>query len=753
MLRLMGSNTSVYDELAEVVFAAEDWSGSERERSVALQHTIPWPKQKGGGADGLQLEAATQDVTVESHRSKAQTDKKQKKEKRKQRVEKVRQIPHTAFGASLIWGSLDPSKTDLGSLAPKILEAQREIPVNEVALVHTVRGAHDYYVRVLVWDPFRDLLVSGGGDGFIRLWSTQDYMSVGEIETRMSVRSLLVLTSELVSGHSNGDVALWKMDAPGWPMMQLMRAHKEAVYALTMVSSGNLISGAEDLRVFARRTLSEFVLTKIINLEVLCMCSIPLAKEAEGTVIATGDMNSLITVWDSANGWERVTECSGHKRSVWAVCYVRDVSRMASGSADQTIRIWDPVSWTCERVLKLHSGWVVGLCCGHQWLLSSSTDQTVRIWDCYTWTCERTLDDQEYEVYCVCAFSSGRFATGGADMSLIIYGGPAHRNMVKHHTHVEDVRGLPVVRHPVSFVEKTRTLPLPWQLGTPSHRPLSPTRQLRMHLVAQSSADLNMSNFRVQFVEPQLPKEDAANVMEWGKTGPLTPNLHELAEVHKAKPLQECSPSSHALNQQGASSVKLANVEHSQVNNECATDAHVEKPSGARYQLGDKVQCYSKTQSRWLEANVLKVEGDSITVVYAGANNSWAEKTLPADHEQLREAPEDDHVKDASLQVSAAECAHNMREARVEDSRTFSVGDKVECWSTTQGRWLEAVVTQVEHNTLTVTYEGTQGRKAEKTLPTLHEHVRPFHSSDDREALSPIVVTTPEVYEFGSPLD
>eukprot|EP00971_Amphidinium_carterae_P322600 6411649-Amphidinium_carterae.1 len=41
--------------------------------------------------------------------------------------------------------------------------------------------------------------------------------------------------------------------------------------------------------------------------------------------------------------------------------------------------------------------------------------------------CERTFDEQSYEVYCVSSFSGGRFAVGGAEMAIIIYGGPEHR--------------------------------------------------------------------------------------------------------------------------------------------------------------------------------------------------------------------------------------------------------------------------------------------------------------------------------------
>lgn len=161
------------------------------------------------------------------------------------------------------------------------------------------------------------------------------------------------------------------------------------------------------------------------------MCSIP-----SSTSVVTGNMNSMMLVWDttrSCEHWDVIAECEGHRRSIWTLAYIRDTARLASGSADHTIRIWNTASWECELTLEDHTGWVVGLSCGPGSLLSCSIDQGVKLWDCKTWECERTFSDQEYEVYCVCTFSGGRLATGGAEMAILIYGGPEHDK--PHHGH------------------------------------------------------------------------------------------------------------------------------------------------------------------------------------------------------------------------------------------------------------------------------------------------------------------------------
>jgi len=331
--------------------------------------------------------------------------------------------PKSAQQAAEAWGGIDTTRVDVGRLAAKIRAAQEPIPVRDARPIYCMKDAHDCYVRVLAWDPFRDLIVSGGGDGRIRLWGTTRYESAGELDAKLSVRALLILTEELASGHSNGHVIIWGMEKSGRPIVQTLKEHREAVYALAMLKSGTLVTGAEDIRVFTR-SWRGFVCVQTISEEVLCMCNVPKSGQ-----VVTGDMNSLVTVWDARKDekWKVAAECRGHDRSVWCVCYVHDVSRCVTGGADQTIRVWDPDSWTCKHVIKDNFGWVVGLSCGPGWLLSCSNDQTVRVYDMQTWLCERTFDESEYEVYCVLAFGGGRFAAGGAEMSIMVYGGTEYK--------------------------------------------------------------------------------------------------------------------------------------------------------------------------------------------------------------------------------------------------------------------------------------------------------------------------------------
>jgi WD40 repeat protein len=83
----------------------------------------------------------------------------------------------------------------------------------------------------------------------------------------------------------------------------------------------------------------------------------------------------------------------GHSGPVNSIAWSQDGSRLASGSSDNTVRIWDPATGQCTSTLEGHSGRVNSIAWSQDGsrLASGSRDETVRIWDPATGQCESTL--------------------------------------------------------------------------------------------------------------------------------------------------------------------------------------------------------------------------------------------------------------------------------------------------------------------------------------------------------------------------
>jgi len=96
--------------------------------------------------------------------------------------------------------------------------------------------------------------------------------------------------------------------------------------------------------------------------------------------LASGSTDKTICIWDVDTG-ECLGVLKGHTNSVSSLVALPN-GHLASGSHDKTIRIWDLTTSECVSVLKGHTRWVTSLAVlpdGR--LISGSSDRTIRVWD------------------------------------------------------------------------------------------------------------------------------------------------------------------------------------------------------------------------------------------------------------------------------------------------------------------------------------------------------------------------------------
>jgi WD40 repeat protein len=136
--------------------------------------------------------------------------------------------------------------------------------------------------------------------------------------------------------------------------------------------------------------------------------------------LASGSDDNTIRLWDPASGaCERVFE--GHQDWVRALTVLGD-GRLASGSDDKTIRLWDPASGACERVFEGHQGRVNALALlGDGRLASGSGDRTIRLWDPATGACERVFEGHQDWVRALAVLGDGRLASGSDDNTIRLW--------------------------------------------------------------------------------------------------------------------------------------------------------------------------------------------------------------------------------------------------------------------------------------------------------------------------------------------
>ena len=85
-------------------------------------------------------------------------------------------------------------------------------------------------------------------------------------------------------------------------------------------------------------------------------------------------------IWDLSAAPKAPIILKGHEGYVWKLAELAD-GRLASGSWDKTIRIWDLEFHDCAKVLKGHTSYINALLCARARLFSASMDKTIKIWE------------------------------------------------------------------------------------------------------------------------------------------------------------------------------------------------------------------------------------------------------------------------------------------------------------------------------------------------------------------------------------
>ncbi len=136
--------------------------------------------------------------------------------------------------------------------------------------------------------------------------------------------------------------------------------------------------------------------------------------------IASGSYDNTVRIWDP-EGMREPRVLEGHTGSVTTLVALAD-GRIASGAADRTVRIWDPDGVRETRVLEGHTHWVntlVALADGR--IASGARDHTVRIWDPEGGRETRVLEGHTYSVNTLVPLADGRIASGSYDNTVRIW--------------------------------------------------------------------------------------------------------------------------------------------------------------------------------------------------------------------------------------------------------------------------------------------------------------------------------------------
>ena len=287
----------------------------------------------------------------------------------------------------------------------------------------------DSFTKIIQLNSIENLLAAAQINGIITIWSLNTKKIVLELKGHKSAVWTLLENSEgyLISGGSDNIIKIWNVKNKKENSLINIKGHKGAIYSICELEKNKIISGSDDKTI----KIWKFDLNDKKN-PYQCVLDLhdPNNSKIKSLVylnrtntILTGNDDNFIKIYSLSQRTQVVTNIlEGHSCTVWCLLPFYEDTMLASGSSDNSIKIWDLINWGYIYSLEGHENTISSLVMlKNEFIGSSSWDNTCKIWNLETRNCIYTLTGHKDIVWSIIELRNGGLATCSNDKNIIIW--------------------------------------------------------------------------------------------------------------------------------------------------------------------------------------------------------------------------------------------------------------------------------------------------------------------------------------------
>lgn len=282
---------------------------------------------------------------------------------------------------------------------------------------------HESTVRSVASSAQGDLVVTGGDDGEVRLWSAPTFEELERLSGHTGAVHSVATSPDgqlIASAGSDATVRVWRISS-GQEVCHF-DGHSDVVWSVAFRNATEFVSTSSDGSLSATDALSCEAITSVDSAHQGSVV-LRVAVSADGGMIATGAADGSVRLWDATSLEPVGTGITAHDSETYALAFRHDGTRLATGGADRTIRVW-PVPLDDQPVASLegHTNSISDLIFSPTGgtLFSASADQTLGVWNLDTTeVVSRLMVGHNSPVASLTSLGASELVSGATDGRLI----------------------------------------------------------------------------------------------------------------------------------------------------------------------------------------------------------------------------------------------------------------------------------------------------------------------------------------------